>query len=321
MIRRTILSALLVALAPTAMAQDNYPSKPIRLVLPFTPSGSGSPLSHLLPDRLSAELGQPIINEQKVGAGGNIAASYVAKASPDGYTVFLATINILSINPTLYKNISFDPLKDFAPISMLATSQNMLVVNPELPVKELKDFSSYVQNTKENVSYGSSGIGSSIHLSGELFKKITGGAMEHVPYKGASEPRIDIIGNRLTFMFSDLGGVPMVLDGKLKALAVTGRQREPRLPDVPTMQELGYDQFLIEPWYALVAPAGTPDAIIKKWNAALSKVMAMPDVRESFVLAGLQVPETLGAQALDTRIRSELERWRPLIVETGMKVE
>lgn len=312
-------AALSAAFGSTAHA--DYPEKPIRLVVPFAPGATIGPLAQVISEQLSSELGASVYSDFKTGAGGNIGADIVAKSPGDGYTLLLGTISILTINPSLYKDIPFDPIKDFKPVAMLVTTQNMLVVNPESRIASVADLIAYAKENPGKATFGSSGTGSSMHLAGELFSTTAGVRMTHVPYRGGGPARSDLIGGRLTLMFSDLSGIPMVESGKLNVLAMTGSKRDSRLPEVPTMQQLGMPDFDVEPWYGLVAPAGTPDAILAKINASIQRIFAKPEVRASIESIGLQPAEDLSVGYMAGKIRSDLAKWAPIVHAVGMKVE
>ncbi|KDC86705.1 Bug family tripartite tricarboxylate transporter substrate binding protein [Bordetella bronchiseptica] len=300
-------------------AQAAFPDQPIKLVVPFAPGATIGPLAQLVSEQLSSDLGTPVYTEFKTGAGGNIGADIVAKSPGDGYTLLLGTISILTINPSLYPDLPFDPVKDFKPVSMLVTTQNILVVNPESKIQSVADLADYARQHPGQATFGSSGTGSTMHLAGELFSTTAQVKMTHVPYRGGGPARSDLLGGRLTLMFSDLSAVPMVQAGKLRALAVTGSQRDGRIPDIPTMQESGMKGFDVEPWYGLVAPASTPDAVIARLNASVRKVFDKQQVRDALQNIGLRPASDLSVAYMAGKIDSDLGKWAPIVKSVDMK--
>src|SRR5450759_2772484 len=216
-----------------------YPDKPIRLIVPYAPGATAGALSQLIGNKLGAELGQVVVVEPKPGANGNIASEFVARSAPDGYTLLIGTISTLTINPSLYKKMAFNPMKDFKPISMLVTTQNVIVLNPSVPVNTLPELVQYAKVNPGKLTYGSSGAGSTLHLSGELLKTMTNTDMLHVAYKGGGPARADLLAGNISMMFSDMTALPLVQAGRLRALAVTGSKREPAAPNIPTAGEAG----------------------------------------------------------------------------------
>lgn len=315
--RRGICAALFFSYAVGALAA--YPDRPIHIVVPFAPGATIGSLAQILADRMSKDLGQPVVMDYKSGAGGNIGAEAVARAPADGYTLLLGTISILTINPTLFGSLPFDAIKDFRPLSMVATTQNVLVVQPEFPANNVAEFLSYTRQKSDALTFGSSGTGSTMHLAGEVFNQANGTRMKHVPYRGGGPARADLLGGHISLMFSDLSALPLIKSGKLRALAVTGPQREAALPDVPTMMEAGLTDLNVEPWYGLLLPANTPDAVAARLNASLSKILRSPDVRKSFEEMGVHAPDDTSPAAMQKRIAQETARWSPLIKSVGMR--
>ena len=312
-------------LAPTlALAQPagaaGYPAKPIHIVVTFTTGGAPDILARLIGERLQANWGQPVIVDNKPGAGGNIGADAVAKAAPDGYTLVLGTVGTHSINGALYTKMPYDMVKDFAPVTLLATTPNMLVVNPELPVKNVQELIA-LGKKQGKMTFASSGAGTSIHVSGELFKTMTGVDMEHIPYKGRATAIPDVLGGRVTMMFDNMpSSLPLVRDGKLKALGVTSAKRSAAAPDIPTIGEQGLPGFEAVSWFAMFAPAGTPKPIVDKLQVEVKKILALPEVSKKLAEAGLDAvastPEELAAYQ-----RSEITKWAKVVKDSGAKVD
>jgi tripartite-type tricarboxylate transporter receptor subunit TctC len=305
------LASLLVAFS--AAAQEDYPGHAVKIVVPFAPGGSTDVVARILADKLSVELKQPFVVENRAGAGGNIGADVVAKAAPDGYTLLMGTTGVLAINNYLYKDMPFDPQRDFAPVSYTSLITNILVVNAGLPVKSVEDLVALAKKEPGKLTFASSGAGSSTHLSGELFKSMTGIDIVHVPYKGSSQAITDIMAGHVTMLIDNApSSLPFVQQGKLRALAVTSLKRMPSLPDVPTIDESGVKGYESLSWSGIVAPAATPKPVIAKLNAAIDRVLAMPDVRKKFADLGVD-PVGGPPEAFARHIRAESEKWRRVV--------
>ncbi len=298
-----------------------YPAdKPITIVIGFAPGGGSDVLLRTITPGISAALGgQSVIVENKPGAGGNIAMSYVARAAPDGYTLLFCSPG-LAINPTLYGNLTFDPLRDFAPIGLVGSVDNVLVVNPSLPVKTLGELIDYARKNPGKLNYASSGVGSSLHLAAELFMKSTDTQMQHVPFKSGSEALTAVISGQVDVYFDVIpDALPQIRQGKVRALAVTGLHRFESLPDVPTMQEAGVPGYTASTWNGILAPTGTPQDVIQKVNAAIIASLKSPDVLKRFKAMGQEArPGT--TQAFNTMIHSETEKWRDIIQSRNIKI-
>ena len=295
-----------------------WPDHPLTLVIPFAAGGSTDSTGRLLAQKLGQELGEQVVVDNRAGAGGNIGSAFVAKARPDGYTLLLATSTIAT-NVSLYKNMGFDLRKDLVPVSQVALIPNVLVVNKQFPAKTLKEFVSYVQQKKGPVDYGSAGNGSSQHLSGALFNHMAGGAMMHVPYKGGAPANLDLLAGRIQAVFAPLVEVlPYIQGGKLRALAVTTKQRSTRLPEVPAVDEVlpGYDVTL---WNGVFAPAGTPPAVVDKIAAAVHKITQEPQVRKILAEQGT-IPVGSSPADFKTLLGSEIDKWGKMVKISGAKV-
>jgi tripartite-type tricarboxylate transporter receptor subunit TctC len=308
-----------VACATTALAA--YPDKPIRLIVPYAPGATAGALSQLIGNKLGAELGQVVVVEPKPGANGNIASEFVARSAPDGYTLLIGTISTLTINPSLYKKMAFDPMKDFKPISMLVTTQNVIVLNPSVPANTLPELVQYARANPGKLTYGSSGAGSTLHLPGELLKSMTNTDMLHVAYKGGGPARADLLAGNISMMFSDMTALPLVQSGRLRALAVTGSKREPAAPNIPTASEAGLPGYVVESWYGVLAPAGTPDSIVKTLSTAVAAVLQKPEVRERLIEMGTHPAENATPEYLDNAMKSDHAKWAAVIKAAGIKLE
>jgi tripartite-type tricarboxylate transporter receptor subunit TctC len=311
-------SLLYLGAAPAAHA-DNWPSRPITLVVPLSPGGSTDATARLIAQKLPKELGQPVVVENRAGAGGNIGADYVAKAAPDGYT-FLMHTSTLMTNVTLYKKMPLDVKKDLAPVSRVSLIPNVLMVNTSLPAKTLGEFIDYVKQHKEAVNYGSAGNGTSQQLSGSLFGQMIGVEMTHVPYKGGAPANADLLAGQIQAVFSPMVEIlPFIDSGRLRALAVTTGERSSRLPDVPAVAESlpGYEIVL---WNGVWAPAGTPKPIIQKMNQAINNVLNDPEVQQVFRSQG-STPAGNTPEAFAQLVDSEIKKWGDLVESSGARIE
>jgi len=310
---------LALALLSTTFAHAEWPEKPIRLIHNGPPGSTADNIARLVADQLSARLGQPMVVDGRPGASGTIAADAVARSAPDGYTLFLGTNSVFAVNPYLY-DIRYDPFA-FAPISQVVAAQNMLVVRPSLPITNVSELIAYAKANPGKLTYGSSGTGSMMHLSGELFQRATDVSLLHVPYKGGQPARMDMLGDNLDLLFGDLGSIPLVLDGKLRALAVTGPEREEAMPDIPTMQEAGIKDYSVMGFYLLVAPQGTPDTVVTKISSAVAAMLQDPGVRQNIVTMGNQPASDATPAYLAAAIKADHEKWGKVIKEAGISVK
>jgi tripartite-type tricarboxylate transporter receptor subunit TctC len=308
-----IIAALLMVFCAAANAQDEYPNRPVRIVVPFAPGGSTDVVARILADKLGTEFKQSFIVENRAGAGGNIGADAVAKAAPDGYTLLMGTTGVLAINKYLYKEMAFDPDRDFTPVSYTSLITNILVVNPQVPAKTVPELLKLAKSEPGRLTFASSGSGSSTHLSGELFKSMAGVDILHVPYKGSSQALLDVIAGQVTMLFDNApSSLPFIEQGKLRALAVTSSKRLANLPDVPTIDESGVKGYESLSWSGIVAPAGTPRRVIDKLNAAIEKILRDPDVKQRFVGLGVE-PVGGPPEAFARHVRAESEKWAKVV--------
>ena len=312
------LLCLGLGLASFAQAQD-YPTKPIKIVVPFTAGGGVDGIGRALADKLAAKLGQPVIVDNRPGASGNIAAEYVYKSPPDGYTLFVGGDGSLAVNQMLFAKLNFEPEK-FEPISMLAVSPMMITVNARVPVQTLQDLIAYGKANPGKITFGSAGAGGASHLAAEVFQKSTGTRFVHVPYKGILQAFNDVIAGHVDMMFGFEASVgPHMHGDRVRVLAVTGAKRHPALPNVPAVSEV-VPGYVMVSWATLVAPPGTPASVIQKLSAATVEVMGMPDVIERVRLLGYQVVGT-NAAATKTQLKQEAERWRKIVPSLGITPE
>ncbi len=307
-------------LAPPASAQG-YPDKPIRLIVPFPPSGGTDIVARTLTPHLSAALGRPITIDNRPGAGGTIGSEIAARAPNDGYTLLMATSSTHAVAPNLNPKLSYDPLKDFVPVVNVNIGPNILVVTADLPVKTVKELIAYAKANPGKLTFASSGTGSVFHLTGEMFKSMTGVDMVHIPYKGSAQAFPDLISGQVSLMFDlSTSVMPHVKSGKLRALAITSAKRNPALPDLPTVIEAGVPGFESLIWIGMLAPAGTPKEIVARLNAEMNKVLTRSDVRESFRQQGSD-PLGGSSEQFAAQIKADLARWGKVIKDANVKLD
>jgi tripartite-type tricarboxylate transporter receptor subunit TctC len=323
--KRHLLALLALAgLGLTAHAQPaaaEWPNKPIRWVVPFPPGGAMDAIARTLGEKAAKSLGQPFVIENKPGAGGNIGADFVAKQPGDGYTMMITSIG-MATNKPLYSKLSYDPIKDFAPVSLLAVVPNVLVTNATQPdVKNVKDLIAAARSAPGKLTYASAGNGTSIHLAGEVFTSLANVDMLHIPYKGSGPAVADLLGGQINYMFDSITSArPHIQSGKLRALGVTTAKRSSTLPEVPTLAEAGVPGYEVSPWFAVFMPASTPKAIVGKLNKALLAAMKDPDVVKRFETIGAE-PVGSTPDELAKHLARESERWTKLITERGIKLD
>lgn len=319
-----LLSTALVcwAMAPErAWAQALYPTKPIRLVVPFTPGGVTDTSGRLIAEQLSKRLGQNVVVDNKPGASGNIGTQIVATSEPDGYTLLLGFDGTLVINPHVFPKVGFDPIKDLAPIGKIGDAVLILVSNPAVPAKTLKEIIALSKSQANGLSYGTSGTGGTPHIGGELLKLRTGANLTHIPYKGGGQAMTDVLGGNIPLVYTAVAGAQgHVKSGKLKAIAVSSAQRSKSLPDVPTFIESGVADFEVSSWVGLLAPAKTPKAILDKLNAELNAVLNDPDVREKLNVMGITATPG-SADKFGDEMKRDLARYGPVVKAAGIKAE
>ena len=317
---RLAISLCLLFACVTAGAQS-FPAKPIRVVIPFVAGGSSDIVGRAIASKFQELLGQPAVVENKPGANGAIAAEFVAKADPDGHTILVGSIGVFSINAALFKDLRYNPVRDFAPITLAVTTPNVLITKPQLAAKSMKELVEFAKKNPGKLAYCSSGTGSSDHLTGELWKQGSGLFAVHVPYRGGAACQTDIMGNQVDISFQNLGAVTnYIKGGRMKALAVTAGKRHPQLPDVPSASEAGFADLVVTSWQAAAAPARTPRDIVAKLNDATVKALRSPDVSARMQQIGFDVvagsPEEFGRF-----MQQEVDRWTRVVQKGGIKPE
>ena len=319
-LNRLLLAMLVMLLASGAGAQD-YPTRPVRMVVAFAPGGTTDFMARLIAEKVKPHLGQTVVVENKPGANGAIGADYVAKAEPDGYTLFFSTAGALAINPSMRSDLPYDPIKDFAPVSPIARNTVLLAINPALGINTVPELVARAKEKPGTITVGITGVGAISHLAIEMLQTAAGIKLQPVPYRGAGQAVADFIGGQLNAMSAE---VPVLIGqvkaGKAKILAVSAQQRSDVLPDVPTFAELGYPDVVADNWSAVLAPPKTPPAIVAKLNAAFNAVVKDPEVRRKFAENGVS---TVGGtpQELTDLIAREMARWRKVVQQTGVKAE
>src|SRR4051812_40289628 len=295
--RRLIMTTLAAALLAAVAQAQTYPTRPIRFIVPFAPGGSTDTLARTLATKLTEALGQQVVVDNRAGGNGNIGTDLVAHAVPDGYTILLGYIANLAIGPSLYAKLPFDPVKDLAPVTQLAVAPNILVVHPSVPAKNFKEFIAYAKANPQKVNFASAAVASPGHLAGELLNHAAGIHMQHVPYKGSGQAVVDLVGGQVQVMVSGMSSVmPHIKAGRLRALAVTGAQRSPAVPDIPTIAESGFPKFEATAWYGVLVPARTPKAIVTRLHDETVRALKMPDVKERLEFVGFEIVGSTPAQ-------------------------
>ena len=316
------LAAALAVLTPhAAAAADAYPAKPIRFVVAFPPGGGTDIIARSIAHKLAERFAQQVVVDNRPGAGGNIGTDIVAKSAPDGYTILMGSAGPLAINASLFAKMPFDPIKDLAPVTLAASTPNVLVVHPSLPARTVKELIALARARPGEINFASSGHGTPAHLAGELFNSMAGVKLVHIPYKGAAPALADLLGGQVQIMFSTMPpALPHVKDGKLRALAVTSLKRSPATPELPTMDETALPGFEAITWHGVVVPAGTPAAIIARLNREIVAILHLPDVVERLSNQGA---EALGStpEEFASYIRSESIKWAKVVRESGAKAE
>ncbi len=316
------LAAASIAIAPGALLaqSDAYPSKPVRFILPFPPGGGTDILGRLISEQLATRLGQPVVIENRGGAGGNVGAEAAARSAPDGYTIVLVAPS-LAISPSLYKKLAYDPVKDFAPVSLVATVPNVMVTNPSIPAKTLAEFIALAKTRPGAMNFGSGGNGTSNHLAGELFNIVAGVRLVHVPYKGVNLAMNDVMSGEVQLVVIGIpAAAPHIKAGKLRALAVIDSKRAAALPEVPTVAEAGLADFEVTTWYGVLAPAGTPRPIVTRLNTEIVGVMHSPEMKERLAAMATEPVTSTPGEFADL-IRREIVKWGKVVRTAGLKAD
>jgi tripartite-type tricarboxylate transporter receptor subunit TctC len=317
---RLLLVALAMANVYPALA-ETWPTRPIRFIVPFAPGGGGDVVGRIIGQRMSEQLGKPLVIDNRAGGGGTLGCELAAKAAPDGYTLLLGNVGPIAVGPALYPKLAYDPVRDFAPVTMIASFPNLLVANPGLPFKTVPELVAYAKSRPGTLNFASAGAGTSTHLAGELFKSVAGIDVVHVPYKGGAAAMTDIIAGQVAYYFGTMpSSMPLAKAGKLRALAVTSLTRSPAAPEVPTIAESGYPKFETAAWYGLMFPTGTPREIVARTNAATMVVLALPDIRERLVHEGSEPLGSTPAQ-FGAYIKAEIAKWSGVVKAAHLKAD
>jgi len=318
---KALIGGAALAAASTLAAAQAWPSKPIKFIVPYPPGGTSDILARAVGQKLQEKWGQPVVVENKPGATGNIGADFVAKSPPDGYTMLVADIGSLAIAPSVVQSLPFEPVKDFAPVVMVAYSPHLLVVHPSVPAKDAKELIALAKSKPDSLNFAVSGIGGANHLAGIEFAQRAGIKWAYIPYKGGSQALTDMVGGQAQVMFNGmLATYPFVKDGKLKALAISSAKRFPAVPDIPTVAEMGMPGFETGSYQGIVAPANTPAAIVKKMHDTVEEVLATPEMKERLDKAGAEV-RPMSSEQFGTFIRTERDKWAKVVKESGAKFD
>ena len=318
------VAALAVSLVSTALyARNDYPSRPVQMIIPFAAGGPTDIVGRVMGAKMGEILGQQFVVENKTGAGGNIGAEAVAKASPDGYTILMATVSTNAINPGLYKHIPYDAVRDFAPVGRVGVTPTLLLVNPSVPATDVKSLIALIKANPGKYNYGSSGLGSILHLCGEEFKSLAGGLdITHVPYKGSAPMDTDLMGGQIAMAFDATPtAMPLAKSGKLRALGAGVAKRIAAMPELPTLQEQGLPGYECYTWNVFLAPAGTPKPIIEKLNTVINKSLADPAVTSALEKAGINATPASTPETTGEFVKAELAKWAPIIKASGAQID
>ena len=319
-VREIAAALILVGMTAAPVAAQTYPSKPIRFILPFPPGGPTDILGRIIGQKYAVQLGQPVVPENRPGAGGNVGTEYGSKQAPDGYSLVLASPS-LSISPTLYKKLGYDPVKDFAPVTTVGQIPNVLLVHPSVPAKTLKELVQLAKAHPGKLNFGSGGLGTVNHLGSEMFKSLNGVSMVHVPYKGSNEAMVGMMGGHVDMVVIGVpSALPHIRAGRVRALAALTHERLPYLPDVPTSKEAGIANYEVITSYGMLVPAGTPRDIVNRLNAEWIKIAAMADTRERLQAAGYE-PSTSTPEQYGDFIKAEIVRWAKVIRDAKLNIE
>jgi len=320
--RRQVALVIAALCAPMAAdAAEAYPTKPIRMLVGFAAGGANDLVGRAVATRLSTRLGRQVVVENRAGAGGNVATEVVARAAPDGYTILLGSVSSIAMGPALYRSVPYDPIKDFAPVTQAVTVPTLLASHPSMPVRSLKDFVALARRQPGKIDVACPGIGSIAHLAGELFKRTANVNFVLVPYKGGAPALADVMGGQVSAMLSVMStSAPHVLSGKLVGLAVTGKQRSPAVPKVPTIAESGYPGYEADGWMGLLFPAGTPQEIVSRMHRETTQVLAQADVRSQLEAVGMAIETSSTPEAFQSVIRADVAKWKKVVQDANIQV-
>jgi tripartite-type tricarboxylate transporter receptor subunit TctC len=307
--------------APDVLRAQTFPARAVTLIVPSAAGGGTDTIARLIGDQLSKQLGQGFVVENRTGAGMLVGTTAVAKAAPDGYTLLVGLNGNMTVNPSLFAKLPYDPLADFVPVAMLATYPFLVVVNNDLPVKSIKDLIAYLKANAGKIDYASAGNGTGQHLAPELFKMLTGTEMAHIAYRGAQPAYLDVISGRVPVFFDNMStAMSLAKEGKVRALAITSRTRSPLMPELPSVEEAGVPGYEYHTWFGLWAPKGTPQPIVDKLNAEITKALADPDIKRR-IAAGAGEPSTMVLKDIDPFMKAEIAKWAEVVKRAGIKVE
>ena len=311
----------LLALLALDVAAQSFPTRPIRILIPFTAGSAADIIARAMEPQLREKLGQSLVIDNRGGAGGNIAAELTAKSAPDGYTLMMGTIGTHAINYSLYSKLAFHPVRDFTPVVLVGDSPNVLVINPRVPANSIQELIALAKSRPGQLNYGSSGAGTSVHLSAELFATMAGVKIVHVPFKGATEALTALLGGQLDLMFASLSSsIPLIKQGRLKAFAVTGAQRSPSMPELPTIAEAALPGYAAAAWYGLLGPAGMPQPVVATLAKAALATLATPEVKDRLFASGVEVRPG-DSREFAKLIDAEVQKWAKVVKESGARVE
>lgn len=316
-----VTCAAIIAPASTTAYAQTYPARPVKLVVPYPPGGSADILARAVGQKLSDQLGQPVVVENRPGAGTAVGTEFVARSQPDGYTLLLGTVSSHAMNPALSTKLGYDPIKDFAPIAPVATIPFVLILHPSVPVQTVKEFVDHARSRPDKINYSSAGTGTSNHLAGELFNLTAGIAMTHVPYKGSAPALQDLIAGHVQAMFDLVPtSLPRVQAGTVKAIAVTSGTRVPGLPGVPTLKEAGYPDFEVSAWFGIFAPAGTPTAIVGRLHEETTKALASSELKDKLGPLGMETMQG-SSESFSRLVANDLDKWRGVVKSAKIQAE
>ena len=321
-IRMTLAAVAIAAFAaPTALHAQSFPSKSVTLIVPSAAGGGTDTIARLIGDQLTKQLGQGFVVENRTGAGMLVGTQAAAKAAPDGYTLLVGLTGNMSVNPSLFAKLPYDPVADFVPVAMLVTNPFLVVVNNDLPVKSIRELVAYLKANPGKVDYASAGNGTGQHLSAELFKMVTGTDMKHIAYRGAQPAYLDVISGRVPVFFDNMStAMSLAKEGKVRPLAITSKKRSPLMPELPTMQESGVPGYEYHTWFGLWAPKGTPEPVLAKLEAEVKKALADPGVQQKIAASSGELP-TLQRKDMDAFVKAEVAKWAEVVKRAGIKVE